>query len=173
MTWQDISPIVQIGLQIVIGGGIVLGIARYFRVLRRSIESQEKTIAAQAEYIKAQSAVLQDFERHSKLMKQVIDTVDAPAMLDRMQKYRQIVDIEVEQLAQQLHRLTNDKDRLDELKQFARDAFITFGMVSVRAMCFTPHDQRMRFFDLPLPEPHLKRLLQIMSKDAPYLPGGE
>ena len=45
MTTQDIYAWVQMGLQIVIGGGTVVGISRYFRILRRAIESQEKTIA--------------------------------------------------------------------------------------------------------------------------------
>jgi hypothetical protein len=158
--------------------GVTLALVIYFglhlrsqlRTLKTTVETQKLTIEAQAEQMKAQSTVLQDFERHSKLMKQMIDTVDAPAMLDRMQKYRQIVDIEVEQLAQQLHQLTHDKDRLH---QFAGDVLISFGMVSGQAMCFLPHDQRMRLVDLPLVEPHLKRLLQILSNAAPYLPGHE
>jgi hypothetical protein len=88
MTTQDIYAWVQMGLQIVIGGGIVVGISRYFGILRRAIESQEKTIAAQAEYMKAQSTVLQDFERLNKLMQQVIDFVDPQKQLQREQAFQ-------------------------------------------------------------------------------------
>ena len=88
MTTQDIYAWVQMGLQIVIGGGTVVGISRYFRILRRAIESQEKTIAAQAEYMKAQSTVLQDFERLNNMMKHVLDTVSDPAALQREQAYK-------------------------------------------------------------------------------------
>jgi hypothetical protein len=89
MTTQDIYVWVQMGLQIVIGGGIVVGVSRYFRILRRAIESQEKTIAAQAEHMKAQSTVLQDFERHSKIMQQVIDFFNPQAQLQREQAYKE------------------------------------------------------------------------------------
>jgi hypothetical protein len=85
MTTQDIYSWVQMGLQIVIGGGIVVGISRYFGILR-------KTIDAQAEQMKAQSTVLQDFEPLNQIMKQVIDTVSDPAALQREQAYRERVD---------------------------------------------------------------------------------
>ena len=89
MTTQDIYAWVQMGLQIVIGGGIVVGISRYFGLLRRAIESQKATIEAQAEQIRAQSTVLQDFERHSKIMQQVIDFFDPQAQLQREQAYKE------------------------------------------------------------------------------------
>lgn len=89
MTTQDIYSWVQMGLQVLIGGGLVAGIYRYFGVLKRAIESQEKTIAAQAEQMKAQSTVLQDFERHSKIMQQVIDFFDPQAQLQREQAYKE------------------------------------------------------------------------------------
>jgi hypothetical protein len=108
MTMQDIYPWVQMGLQVLIGGGVVAGIYRYFGVLKRLIEGQEKTIAAQAEQMKAQSTVLQDFERLNKVMQQVIDTVDAPAMLERWQKYKALVDVQAEQLAQQLRQQADE-----------------------------------------------------------------
>jgi hypothetical protein len=101
MTWQDIYPVVQMVLQLVIGGGIIVAVCRYFRVLRQSIESQEKTIAAQAEFMKAQSTVLQDFECLSKLMQQVIDAVSDPAALQREQAYKARVDRDAAETLQQ------------------------------------------------------------------------
>ena len=92
MTTQDIYSWVQMGLQVLIGGGLVAGIYRYFGVLKRAIESQEKTIAAQAEQMKAQSTVLQDFERHSKIMQQVIDFFDPQAQLQREQAYKELFE---------------------------------------------------------------------------------
>jgi hypothetical protein len=88
MTTQDIYAWVQIGLQIVIGGGIIVGISRYFHILRRAIESQKATIEAQAEQMKAQSTVLQDVERLHKLMQQVIDFVDPQRQLQREQAFQ-------------------------------------------------------------------------------------
>jgi uncharacterized membrane protein YgaE (UPF0421/DUF939 family) len=89
MTTQDIYAWVQMGLQIVIGGGIVVGISRYFGILRRSIESQKATIEAQAEQMKAQSTVLQDVERLNKVMQQVIAFFDPQAQLQREQAYKE------------------------------------------------------------------------------------
>ena len=90
MTTQDIYFWTQMGLQILIGGGVIAGIYRYFGVLKRLIEGQEKTIAtqaeqmkalkttieAQAEQMKAQSTMLQDLERFNKMMQQAFDFRD-------------------------------------------------------------------------------------------------
>jgi hypothetical protein len=102
MTTQDIYSWVQIGLQVLVGGGLVAGIYRYFGVLKRAIEGQEKTIAAQAEQMKAQSTVLQDFERLNKLMQQVIDVVDPEAQLKREQAYRARADRDMDDLRHEM-----------------------------------------------------------------------
>jgi hypothetical protein len=101
MTTHDIYAWVQMGLQILIGGGVVAGIYRYYGVLKRAIESQERTIAAQAEHMKAQSTVLQDFERLNQLMQRVIDTVSDPAALQREQAYKARVDRDAAKTLQQ------------------------------------------------------------------------
>jgi hypothetical protein len=102
MTTQDIYSWVQIGLQVLVGGALVAGLYRYFGVLKRLIEGQEKTIAAQAEQMKAlkatidaqaeqmkaQSTVLQDVERLYNVVKHVLDTVSDPAALQREQAYK-------------------------------------------------------------------------------------
>jgi hypothetical protein len=41
--------------------------------------------------------VLQDFERLNKMMKQIIDTVDAPAMLERMQAFKEVLEASLEE----------------------------------------------------------------------------
>jgi hypothetical protein len=92
MTWQDVYPVLQMGLQVVIGGSIIVAVSRYFRAQEKTIASQKETIAALAEQMKAQSTVLQDFERLSKLMQQVIDTVSDPAALQREQAFRARVE---------------------------------------------------------------------------------
>jgi hypothetical protein len=88
MTTQDIYAWIQMGLQIVIGGGIVIGISRYFGILRKTIDVQAEqmkalkaTIEAQSEQIKAQSTVLQDFERLNNIMKHVLDTPTVSPLL--------------------------------------------------------------------------------------------
>jgi hypothetical protein len=96
MSWQDI---VQMGWQAVIGGGVVFAFSRFFRAQEKTIAAQAEqmkalktTIDAQAEQMRAQSTVLIDVERNNKIMQQIIDTVDAPAMLERWQKYKGLVD---------------------------------------------------------------------------------
>jgi hypothetical protein len=83
MTAQDIYFGIQMSLQLIIAGGVVWGICWLGGVLKRAIEGQEKTIAAQAEQMKAQSMVLQDFERLNKVMQQVIDFADPQKQLQR------------------------------------------------------------------------------------------
>jgi hypothetical protein len=78
---------VQIVTLILVGyGGWHL--RRELRTLKEAVATQKATIEAQAEHMKAQSTVLQDFERLNKMMKEFIDTVDAPAMLQRWQQYK-------------------------------------------------------------------------------------
>jgi hypothetical protein len=78
MSWQDIYPIVQMGWQVVIGGGVVFAFSRFFRAQEKTIAAQAEqmkalktTIDAQAEQMKAQSTVLQDVERLYKIMQDV------------------------------------------------------------------------------------------------------
>jgi hypothetical protein len=191
MTMQDIYPWVQMGLQVLIGGGVVAGIYRYFGVLKRLIEGQEKTIAAQAEQMKAQSTVLQDFERLNKVMQQVIDTVDAPAMLERWQKYKALVDVQAEQLAQQLRQQADEitarlaqqlreqaretanqtvAQFMDRVTEHAAKTMTGLARVAADAMRFIPPDQRMALIDAADLAPRYKELLRIMADAAPYLP---
>jgi hypothetical protein len=116
MTMQDIYSWVQIGLQVLIGGGVVAGIYRYFGVLKRLIEGQEKTIAtqaeqmkalkatidAQAEQMKAQSTVLQDFERLNTLMKQVMEVINPEAQLKREQAFQARLERETNHRLQEM-----------------------------------------------------------------------
>jgi uncharacterized membrane protein YgaE (UPF0421/DUF939 family) len=121
MTTQDIYAWGQMGLQIVIGGGIVVGFSRYFGILRRAIEGQKATIEAQAEQMKAQSTVLQDVERLNKVMQQVIVFFDPQAQLQREQAYKQRVERDIEDLKAQHHALlAQQRARMAELEPMAR-----------------------------------------------------
>jgi hypothetical protein len=170
MTTQDIYFWIQLGVQLLVGGGIVWGICWYIGVLKRAIEGQEKTIAAQAEQMKAQSTVLQDFERLSKLMQQVIDTVDAPAMLERWQKYKEMVEVERQQLTAQL-RQEADKD-VSRINNLARDAIGSFYVFISRTMRFIAPDQRITLIDESDLAPSFKCGLKKLAEEAPYLPSG-
>jgi hypothetical protein len=117
MTTQDIYAWVQMGLQIVIGGGIGIGIFRYFGILRRAIEGQEKTIAAQAEQMKAQNIVLQDSERLNKMMQQVIDFVNPEAQLKREQAFQVRVQRDADDRFKELSKLLEEHQ-----KRFVQDA---------------------------------------------------
>ena len=56
------------------------------------MDHQKATIEAQAESLKAQSTVLQDVERLSKMMQQVIAFYDPQAVLQREQAYKARVE---------------------------------------------------------------------------------
>jgi CTP:molybdopterin cytidylyltransferase MocA len=154
MTTQDIYAWVQMGLQIVIGGGIVVGMSRYFGILRQAIEAQKVTIEAQAGHMKAQSAVLQDFERLNNIMKHVLDTVSDPAALQREQAYKERVDRDANAL-------------VDET---ARGFIALIGS----ALLYIPADERMNLIhaaDLPSAS---KETLKNLAEAASYarLPSG-
>jgi len=169
MTTQDIYAWVQMGLQIGIGGGIVVGISRYFRILRRAIESQEKTIAAQAEYMKAQSTVLQDFERLNNLMKHVLDTVSDPAALQREQAYKARVDRDVEDFKKDYAKQVAEQSTQDiALVRQKHEEIIgeLFGLIGYMTP-FVPPDRRMTRLDSVNLHPTLKDRLQTFMRDAP------
>jgi hypothetical protein len=116
MTTQAIYFWIQMGVQLLVGGGVVWGICWYISVLKRAIEGQEKTIAtqaeqmkalkttieAQAEQMKAQSIVLQDAERLYKLMQQVIDFVNPEAQLKREQAFQARLERETHHRLQEM-----------------------------------------------------------------------
>ncbi len=146
MTTQDIYAWVQMGLQIVIGGGIVVGISRYFGLLRRAIESQKATIEAQAEHMKAQSAILQDFERHSKIMQQVIDFFEPQAQLRREQAYKELVERDIERVERDwkeyIHKLRASSEPLGKHLQFLSDS-----IEGLRAMTENARAQFENFYE--------------------------
>jgi CTP:molybdopterin cytidylyltransferase MocA len=154
MTTPDIYAWVQMGLQLVIGGGIVVGVSRYFGILRRAIDSQKATIEAQAEHMKAQSAILQDFERLNSILKHVLETVSDPAALQREEAYRARVD----------------RDANAQLDKTARGFTALIGS----ALAYIPDDVRMNLIhaaDLPSAS---KETLKNLAEAASYarLPSG-
>jgi hypothetical protein len=173
MTTQDIYSLAQMGLQIVIGGGIVVGISRYFGILRRAIESQKATIEAQSEQIKAQSTVLQDFERLNKGMRQVIDTVDAPAMLQRMQSYKALVDTEADAVLKQQAKELGEKG--EQAVEQVRRRYLTFlgGTMNFIAtlLVYVSFDQREMIIETANLPPSIKTPLRRLAHDAPYILG--
>src|SRR5262249_58952175 len=99
--------------------------------------------------LKAQSTVLQDFERLNKTMKLVIDTVDAPAMLQRMQSYQALVNAY----------------SAAEVRKTTRD-FITF---IGRALPYTAPSKRMSLIDAADLDVEYKQVLKEFAQGAPYL----
>jgi hypothetical protein len=173
MTTQDIYAWVQMGLQIVIGGGIVVGISRYFGILRRAIESQEKTIAAQAEYMKAQSTVLQDFERLNNMMKHVLDTVSDPAALQREQAYKARVDRDADALVKEQAKQITEKSTQDValVRQEHNEVVGQFARLIGYMVPFVPPDWRVTGLDSVELDPAIRSSLQALVRDAPYVPG--
>ena len=93
--------------------GVTLVLVIYFGLHLRSqlckvksmVETQKATIEAQAESMKAQSAVLQDFERYSKIMQQVIDFFDPKAQLQREQAYKERVERDLKALEDDIQKV--------------------------------------------------------------------
>jgi hypothetical protein len=168
MTTQDIYFGIQIGLHVLVAGGVVWGICWLGRVLKRGLETQEKAIAAQAEQIKAQSTVLQDFERLNKTMKQVIDTVDAPAMLERWQQYKLLVDALAERQIQEL--TEKGKQTLEQVQE----AHLTLHTSTFRVLGFMlpflPSELRRALFETLGFPPFMGEPLQRLAAEAPYVP---
>jgi hypothetical protein len=127
MTTQDLYFGIQMGLQLLIGGGVVWAAVWLSGVLKRAIEGQEKTIAAQAELMKAQSTVLQDVERFNKIMQQVIDFVDPQAQLQREQAYRDRVDRELKVLEDEMAKM---REEWVDAQTMARDMLLQLNKAS-------------------------------------------
>ncbi len=127
-------------------------------------------MAAQAEHMKAQSTVLQEFERLNQLMQQVIDTADAPAMRERWRQYKLLVEIESTQLVQyvrqQMHAQT-----ADGINPVAA-MLVDFLMLTGDAMQCIPLHQRRALIDRAKLDPRLKDMLHMMANEAPYRPRG-
>jgi uncharacterized coiled-coil protein SlyX len=179
-----------------IGHGVTLAFVIYFglhlrqkvQTLQATVAAQEKTITAQekaitgqAEQMKAQSTVLQDFERLNKLMKEIIDTVDAPAMIERWQKYKTLVDAQGEQLAQQLGQrvaelesqaveLTIDSHAANSAIRDFTDTIAGFLVLAGLMMRFVPYDKRMALIKASEVGSPLRERLHTMAEAAPYLP---
>jgi hypothetical protein len=193
VTSQDIYAWTQIILLIVVGGGL----AWYIRLLKNAVDAQKATIDALKATIgaldtqlKVQSTVQQDSARSNEMMKRVLDSVDAPAMMQRWEQYRQMVDAEKEQLARHLHEQA-DRDinqvadyaiaRLDDvLERVLNRAFDTmaklhdtiesFLLLAGRMMRFMPRDQRMVVIEAANLTPLYKRRLHNLVEAEPYLP---
>jgi hypothetical protein len=168
MAMQDIYFGVQTGLQLLIGGGVVWAAFWLSGVLKRAIESQEKTIAAQAEQMKAQSTVLQDFERLNKMMKEVIDTVDAPAMLQRLKSYKGLVDQEAQD---QLKRLqTQFQWAMNQTASTTVKDMLGFvKVINYMLPFFPPELRRVLIEESDLP-PYIKEGLLGLARSNPYIP---
>jgi hypothetical protein len=145
MTTQDIYFGIQTGLQLLVGGGVVWGVVWLSGVLKRAIESQEKTIAAQAEHMKVLTTALQEFERLIKTMKLVIDTVGDPAGLQREQAFRERIERDaaarIETMTAQVQR--NAKQVVDGMAKLARDAFGTIAHM----VAYLPPEQAQRLIE--------------------------
>jgi hypothetical protein len=148
MTMQDIYAWIQIMLLVVVGGGL----AWYIRLLKRAVDAQKATIDAQAEHLKAQSTVLQDFARLNEMMKRVIDTLSDPAALQQEEAYRERVG----------------RDAAAQLDKTARGFIALIGS----AMPYIPSDERRRLIaaaDLSTAD---QETLNGLAEVAPYQPIG-
>jgi hypothetical protein len=165
MTTQDIYSWVQMGLQVLIGGGIVAGVYRYFGVLKRAIESQEKTIAAQAEHMKSLTTALQESERLSKTMKLVVDTVGDPAVLQREQAYRERMERDaaarIETVTAQVQQ--NAEQVIEGMAKLTLDAF---GMIG-HLLAYLPPEQAQRLIGTSRLDSDMKAHMSQLLREEP------
>jgi len=108
-------------------GGLIYWMKRHIDALKGAVDAQQKTIEAQA-------TILKDFEALNKIMKTVIETVDAPAMLKRWEDYKKIVDHEKEIALQQ--QATHAMDSFSNL-------YNVFIDLAAKTIPYTPLDQRV------------------------------
>jgi hypothetical protein len=166
MSTQDIYAWIQIILQVIVGGGLAL----YIGVLKRAVDTQKATIEAQAEHLKAQTTVLQDFERLNKAMKLAIDTLNAPAILEHGEAYKALVDkttalILEDQARQQAH-IT---EFMGDLHSRTVSGYV--GLIG-EMLPFIPKDRRMALINSAALNHPYKDTLQELAEAAsdPYGP---
>ena len=95
----EIVVVAALALVILGFGALVYWMKRQTDALKSAVAVQENTIVEQADHMKAQGEVLKNVEEVHRLMKAMLDIVDAPAMVKRWEDYRALVDHEREQLA--------------------------------------------------------------------------
>lgn len=179
MTTQDIYSWAQMGLQVLVGGGVMVGIYRYYGVLKRLIEGQEKTIAAQAEQMKAQSTVLQDFERLNKVMQQVVDIAGDPAALQREQAYKARMDRDVQDLLKRMQTAFEDtlKQSTAQTQEQTTQAFSReiSGVLKLiyNLLPFVAPELRQTLIKAAGLPTYLKEQLQELARSRPYISTSE
>lgn len=168
MTTQDIYAWTQIILLVVVGGGL----AWYIGLLKRAVDAQKATIDAQAEQLKAQSTVLQDFERLNRTMRLVLDTVSDPAALQREQAFKERLEREtdacIEQQAKQLIEKSNQT--IAQLRQAYAQVIKDCARLVGSILPFLYPSLRRAIIaasDLP---PYVKQVLEDVKPTAPYIP---
>jgi hypothetical protein len=168
--------------------GVAIALVIYFglhlrqklQTLQTTMAAQEKTIAAQAESMKAQNTVLQEFERLNKMMKEVINTVDAPAMLQRMQSYKELVDREANTLLKEQARQFAEQHqaRVKQVGILAAEAAgkmlgeqaAHFIISMANAIPFIPPPKRLPLIEAAELLPAYKQDLRKFAEVAPFLP---
>jgi hypothetical protein len=166
MTTQDIYAWTQIILLVIVGGGLAWSI----RLLKQAVDAQKATIEAQAEQLKAQSTVLHDFELHVKTMKLVVDTVDAPAMLQRMRDYRALTDEQSAAILEQQAKQLREKgiQAIAEARQAYEEIVRGLTHLVGRMLPFLYPGLRKEILGDPNLPLFAKELLQDIESTAPY-----
>jgi hypothetical protein len=154
-----IEIIIVAGLALVIlGFGALLSwMKRQINALKSAVEIQEHTILAQADRMNAQGEVLRNVEEVHRLMKTVLDILDAPAMVKRWEDYRALVDQAREQLArveqQDVNEVTTTMGGLVELVS--------------SLILYTPSSQRQHVVEATSLPSFLKEHLHRLAAAAP------
>lgn len=157
------AQLVTVALVVYVG----LHLRSRLQTLQATVDAQKTTIDAQAEQLKAQSMVLQDFERHVKTMKVVVDTLDSPAMLQRVQSHMALVesmaDASVEQRTKQLGE--QSLQAVAQVRQAYKEMLSGIASLVGHTLPFVSPALRRALLEAPDLPPFAKDVLQAFAKD--------
>jgi len=163
-----------IGEWILLGGYIVvtLGLGWWIKLLRGAIDAQGKTIETQGKTIEAQGDILNEFKSLTSTMRELVESTNAPKMLERVKAYEEFVDKEKEVA------IKSEREKavggMEEIKVRLLDEAITRLGTFSKLIMYVPPDNRKEIIDsLPSPkyppEEETRDLYQKIAAKAPYL----
>ncbi len=143
------------------------GLGYWISALKGAVSAQEKTIVAQGESLKNLQSLLQT-------MQIVLESTDAPKMLERFEAYRKLVDEEKAVVLQQhARRFDEEKKHLSQsaVKFFREVSEVTSSAFSliVDLMLYAPPELRKKIIDSSKLPPDYQAMVHRSADAAPDL----
>jgi hypothetical protein len=166
MTTQEIYFVIQAGLQLLVGSGVVWGVCWLGKLLKRALEVQR--------------AVMQDYEGLNKVMRQVLDTVDAPAMIQSWRDYKALAEMTAAEVLKQRERQLREQYQA-QVKQVGMVGTEVAGKIVgeqaaqfIRLIAdlipFIPPEKRIALIEASELPPVYKQHLRKFADAAPHQP---